>query len=408
VRLYNTPARALTSLPEDDPVRLYVCGVTPYDTTHVGHAFTFVVYDVLVRYLRYRGRTVHYIQNITNVDDDILTRARRDGIDYRTLAEQQTRCYMDDMRNLNVLPADTFPKASEEIAPMQEMIARLLRDGNAYESGGNIYFSVASDPDYAAFARLSREEMLQLARERGGDPDDTRKRDPLDFLLWQQSAPGDPAWDSPWGQGRPGWHIECSAMSLKYLGPQLQIHGGGSDLIFPHHAGERAQSEAYTGVRPFAQVWMHTAMVRLNGEKMSKSRGNLIMVHDLLRRSDSDAVRCFLLRHHYRESWEYREIDVQGAARCTDLMREALGHAGGSGAQLDVSPLVTQFHEAMDEDLGTPGGMLVLDRLASEITEAARRGQSVRTAQEQLATLSGVMGLRLTAERPVVAAPAGS
>jgi L-cysteine:1D-myo-inositol 2-amino-2-deoxy-alpha-D-glucopyranoside ligase len=348
------------------------------------------------------------VQNITNVDDDILTRARRDGIDYWTLAEQQTRCYLEDMRNLNVLPADTFPKASEEIAPMQEMIARLLRDGHAYQSGGNIYFAVSTDPDYAAFAHLSREEMLQLARERGGDPDDKRKRDPLDFLLWQQSAPGDPAWDSPWGQGRPGWHIECSAMSIKYLGAQLQIHGGGSDLIFPHHAGERAQSEAYTGVRPFSLVWMHTAMVRLNGEKMSKSLGNLIMVHDLLRRSDADAVRCFLLRHHYRESWEYREIDVQGAARCTDLMREALGHAGGSGAPLDVSSLITQFQQAMDEDLGTPGGMLVLDRLANEITEAARRGQGVRAAQHQLATLSGVMGLRLTAERPALLAPTGS
>ncbi len=395
MRLYNSASQHVESLPANDPVRLYVCGVTPYDTTHVGHAFTFVVFDVLVRYLRYRGRTVHYVQNVTNVDDDILARARRDGMDYRALGDQQTQRYLEDMRNLNVLPADTFPKATDEIEPMQEIIVRLLRDGHAYRAGGNVYFSVATDPDYAAFARLDRAEMVPLARERGGDPDDPRKRDPLDFLLWQAGAPGDPAWESPWGSGRPGWHIECSAMSIKYLGPQLHIHGGGADLLFPHHAGERAQSEAYTGLRPFAHIWMHTAMVQLDGEKMSKSRGNLVMVSELLRRHDADTARCFLVRHHYRDGWEYRETDVVGAARCTDLMREALAQGGGVGPLVDPAPLVTQFREAMDDDLGTPAAMQALDALASQINEAARQGRKVRSAQAELAALSSVMGLRL-------------
>jgi len=395
MRLYNSASQEIESLPTDDPVRLYVCGVTPYDTTHVGHAFTFVVYDVLVRYLRYRGRTVRYVQNVTNVDDDILTRARRDGMDYRALGDLQTLRYLDDMRQLNVLPADVFPKATDEIPAMLDMIARLVEKDHAYRAGGNVYFSVASDPDYAAFARLDRTAMLALAREHGGDPDDPRKRDPLDFVLWQQSAPGEPAWDSPWGRGRPGWHIECSAMSMKYLAPQVHMHGGGADLLFPHHASERAQSEAYSGRRPFAHIWMHTAMVRLRGEKMSKSRGNLVMVNELLRRHDADTVRCFLVRHHYRDSWEYRETDVLGAARCTDLMREALAQGGGDGALVDPAPQVAGFREAMDEDLGTPVAMQALDALASRINEAARQGGAVRSAQEQLAALSSVMGLRL-------------
>ncbi len=398
MRLFDSASQSVEPVPPADPVRLYVCGVTPYDTTHVGHAFTFVIFDVLVRYLRHQGRTVQYVQNVTNVDDDILQRAKRDAIDYRTLGDQQTQRYLEDMRRLNVLPADVFPKATDEIPPMLDMIDCLLRAGHAYRAGDNVYFSVASDPDYAAFPRLDRAEMLALARERGGDPDDPRKRDPLDFVLWQQSAPGEPAWESPWGSGRPGWHIECSAMSVKYLGPQLHIHGGGADLIFPHHASERAQSEACTGLRPFSHIWMHTAMVQLNGEKMSKSRGNLIMISELLRRCDADTVRCFLLRHHYRDSWEYRETDVQGAARCTDLMREALVHPSGPRAAVDAGPLVAQFHQAMEEDLDTPHAMQALDGLARTITEAARQGHGVRTAQGALATLSGVLGLRLTVE----------
>jgi L-cysteine:1D-myo-inositol 2-amino-2-deoxy-alpha-D-glucopyranoside ligase len=402
MRLYNSASRSLEPVPEHDPVRLYVCGVTPYDTTHIGHAFTFVSFDVLVRYLRYRGRSVQYVQNVTNVDDDILKRARRDGMDYRALGDLQTQRYLEDMRQLNVLPADVFPKATDEIPAMLDMIARLVEQGHAYRAGGNVYFSVATDPEYAAFARLDREAMLALAREHGGDPDDTHKRDPLDFVLWQQSAPGEPAWESPWGRGRPGWHIECSAMSFKYLGPQLHIHGGGSDLLFPHHASERAQSEAATGVKPFAHVWMHTAMVRLNGAKMSKSQGNLIMVSDLLRRCDADTVRCFLLRHHYRDSWEYRETDVQGAARCTDLMRDAFRHPGAAGPALDAAPAARQFEDAMDADLDTPSAMQALDSLARMITEGARQGSDVRAAQDELAALTGVMGLRLSVEQPAL------
>ncbi|MCA1725248.1 MAG: class I tRNA ligase family protein, partial [Thermomicrobia bacterium] len=262
LRLYNTATRAIAPFsPLGETVGLYVCGVTPYDTTHMGHAFTYVVFDTLARVLRRVGWPVTYVQNVTDIDDDILKRARETGKQWDELGREQTAQYEADTRALNIAPPTYFLRATDEIDQMIPLIATLIAKGHAYVVGGNVYFSVVSDPDYGSLSRYSREEMRTIAAERGGNPDDPHKRDPLDFLLWQAAQPDEPVWSSPWGKGRPGWHIECSAMAMHFLGPTVDIHGGGADLIFPHHESEIAQSECATDIHPFARVWMHTAMV---------------------------------------------------------------------------------------------------------------------------------------------------
>ena len=291
MRLRNTETDAVQPLePGDRPVGLYVCGITPYDTTHLGHAFTYVVFDVLVRTLRASGQPVRYVQNVTDIDDDIIRRARELGTTWEHLAAKETALYEADMAALNVLAPDVFPRASQTIPKITELIRRLEAQGHAYQRDGNVYFRVGSVTDYGRLSRLSREQMVKLSAERGADPNDPRKQDPLDFILWQASAAPEPCWPSPWGDGRPGWHIECSAMALENLGKQVDVHGGGADLIFPHHDSEIAQSEAATGVRPFARIWAHVGMLRYQGEKMSKSLRNLVLVRDLRRRQHPGAV----------------------------------------------------------------------------------------------------------------------
>ena len=248
------------------PVGLYVCGITPYDTGHLGHAATYVTFDVLNRYLRHLGHEVTYVQNLTDVDDDMLRKARELGEDYLELGNRHVASFFAEMAALNWLPPDVYPRATEHIQPMQELIARLLERGHAYVAEGHVYYSVDSFSEYGSLSRIPRAEMLPVANERGNVPEMPGKRDPLDFVLWQPSAPGEPAWPSPWGPGRPGWHVECSAMSMQYLRSRFEIHGGGSDLIFPHHESEVAQSEGATGERPFAEFWMHAAMVHHEGE----------------------------------------------------------------------------------------------------------------------------------------------
>ncbi|TME25104.1 MAG: cysteine--tRNA ligase, partial [Chloroflexi bacterium] len=269
MRLRNTETNSVQPLePAARPIGLYVCGITPYDTTHLGHALTYVVFDVLVRALRAAGQAVRYVQNVTDVDDDIIRRARELGTSWNRLAEKETALYEADMADLNVRAPDVFPKVSQTIPKIVALVRTLEAQGHAYQRGGNVYFRVASVTDYGRLSRLSRDEMIRLSAERGADPNDPRKQDPLDFLVWQESAPDEPRWPSPWGEGRPGWHIECSAMALANLGPQVDVHGGGSDLIFPHHESEIAQSESITGVRPFARIWAHVGMLRYRGEKM--------------------------------------------------------------------------------------------------------------------------------------------
>ena len=292
------------------PIGLYVCGVTPYDIGHLGHAFTYLSFDVLHRYLEYLGHDVVYVQNVTDVDDDMLRRARETGEDYLELGDRNLARFLDEMEALNWLPPDHFPRATQHVPQMQELIASLLELGLAYEAEGNVYFSIAAYPLYGELSRVPRGEMLPLANERGNVPDMPGKRDPLDFVLWQRSLPDEPSWPSPWGPGRPGWHVECSAMSMAYLGPRFEIHGGGEDLIFPHHESEMAQSEGATGQRPFVQHWVHVGMLGYGGDKMSKSLGNLVLVRDLLRSYSSDAIRLYVSSHQYRTAIEFSESDL--------------------------------------------------------------------------------------------------
>jgi L-cysteine:1D-myo-inositol 2-amino-2-deoxy-alpha-D-glucopyranoside ligase len=394
MRLRNTQTGRLEPV-AGAKIGLYVCGITPYDTTHLGHAFTYLTFDVLVRGLRAGGRSVRYVQNVTDLDDDVMRRARELGVSWDQLAGKETRLYQEDMAGLNVLPPDVFPRASETIPQILSMARRLEASGHAYARGGNLYYRIASFPEYGQLSQASRTQMIAWSRERGADPSDPRKEDPLDFVLWQRSLPDEPSWESPWSAGRPGWHIECSAMALEHLGPQVDIHGGGEDLVFPHHESEIAQSEAATGVRPFARIWMHVGMLRYRGEKMSKSLRNLVLVRDLLARFDADSIRVLLLRHHYREPWEYTEDQLVDAADWTAHLRAAAG-ANPDGAPLLSSPRAAageavpgrsaEVLEALEDDLNTPLALEVVERL-------------VRSNDPGWPIAAGWLGLRLGAGR---------
>jgi L-cysteine:1D-myo-inositol 2-amino-2-deoxy-alpha-D-glucopyranoside ligase len=382
------------------PVGLYVCGVTPYDTGHLGHAFTYLSFDVLRRYLEFLGHRVVYIQNVTDVDDDMLRRARESGEDYLKLGNRHLTTFLTEMAALNWLPPDRLPRATEHIPQMLEQIGRLVANGHAYAADGHVYFSVDSSPTYGELSKLSREEMLPLALERGSRPEMPGRRDPLDFVLWQPSLADEPSWESPWGPGRPGWHIECSAMGIAYLGSHFEIHGGGSDLAFPHHESEIAQAEAATGQRPFVDWWMHAGMLRYEGEKMSKSLGNLVLVRDLLRSFSGDAIRLYLVSHHYRSELAYRQADLEAAAVIAARLRMAsLAAAPADDGPAALAPAVRQhrgrFLQAMDNDLDTPSAMpalLALADIALESDDAGERAEAGRMVRE-LATK--ILGMRL-------------
>ena len=400
-------------IPGRDRVGLYVCGVTPYDTGHLGHAFTYVSFDVLHRYLEYLGHDVAYVQNLTDVDDDMLRKARETGEDYLALGNRWVTTFLTEMAALNWLPPAELPRATQHVPEMIALIERLIDAGHAYVADGYVYFSVASDPAFGEVSHTPRDEMLAIANERGNVPDMPGKRDPLDFVLWQRSLPDEPTWESPWGPGRPGWHIECSAMSMAYLGNRFEIHGGGADLAFPHHEAERAQSENATGERPFVGWWMHAGMLHQGGEKMSKSLGNLVLVRDLLRDHSADAIRHYLISHHYRTEVHY-DADAlarsdaavahlaRANARAEETVEEWDGHLPPSEA---VRAARRRFLEALDDDLDTPKALGELDLLASMALETDR--QVAVNAGIEIRELGGrILGLRLATvtERSPVAA----
>lgn len=376
---------------------MYVCGITPYDTTHIGHAFTYASADLLVRALEARNHRVVYAQNVTDIDDDILRRAGEAGEDWRRLGNRWTEHYIRDMVALNVRPPDHFPRASQTIPEILTAIRTLLDARLAYVSGGSVYYDLQAIPDYGKLSRLAPGEMLKLANERGNDPNDSNKRRPLDFVLWQAHRPGEPKWPSPWGPGRPGWHIECSSMCQKYLGDSLEVHGGGEDLVFPHHESEIAQIEPVTG-KPFARHWMHISMVQHEGSKMSKSLGNLVMMSDLLERWTPDALRAYLAAHHYRSTWSYSEDDLARASQRAEKLGAAASAAGGSGTDLRFEEEGRQFDQAMDDDLDSPGALAVLGRLADRILESGGRG--LAAAQAGLRAMAAQLGLRLDRRGP--------
>lgn len=397
MQLYNALTRQVEPFePLGEAVTIYVCGITPYDTTHIGHCFTYASFDILIRYLESIGRPVRYTQNVTDIDDDILRKAKEVGDDWLAVGNRWTTHFIDDNIALNIRPPDFFPRATDVIAEIITAVQSLLETGIAYESNGSVYYRVAQDPDFGQLSRLSHAEMLPIANERGNRPNDPNKQDPLDFVLWQAHAPGEPFWESPWGKGRPGWHIECSTMSSKFLGRTIDIHGGGADLLFPHHECEIAQAEKSTGVEPFARFWLHTAMVEYDGEKMSKSLGNLVWVRELLEAGwTADAIRLCMAGHHYRDRWEYTAEDLAQAAEKAGKLRQAAAASGGSGDELDPATAATAFQNAMDNDLDTPSALATLTALADQIVAAAGDGRNITPAQETLRNCAAIFGLRL-------------
>jgi cysteinyl-tRNA synthetase len=413
MQLYNTLSRRLEPFTPTGPtVGIYVCGVTPYDTTHLGHARCYVVFDLLQRYLRYRGHDVRYIQNITDVDDDVLRKAREVGLPYLELGNRNLAIFRNDMEALNVLPPAVWPRATAEVPAMLEIVEALVARGLAYERDGNVYFRVAAAPDFGALSHWSREQMIDRLREERFDPDDPRKEDPLDILMWQASAPGEPSWSTPWDGGRPGWHIECTAMALRHLGTTLDVHGGGEDLLFSHHESERAQAETYTGVKPFVRFWMYAGTVYFGAEKMSKSLGNLVLVRELLPRYSADAIRLYLAREHYRTHLTYEEgrlaeaEDLVGRLRSAAVAavdtrqpavaasRAGAGRAAEAARSQAEGDFRARFEAAMDADLDTPGAVAVL----LDLTAAIERQRDPAAAADQanlLVELGEVLGLRL-------------
>jgi L-cysteine:1D-myo-inositol 2-amino-2-deoxy-alpha-D-glucopyranoside ligase len=354
MRLYDTAGGAVVPFEPGPVVTMYTCGITPYDAAHLGHAMVYVTYDVLQRRLRDLGHRTDCVRNITDVDDDILRKARELGVHYLDLAAGEIVRFDHDMRALNLLPAASEPRATSAIPDILGFIGMVLDAGHAYRAGGAVYFDVSSFPRFGQVSHYDREKMLALAAANGGNPDDPFKDDPLDFVLWQPSADDEPSWDSLWGKGRPGWHIECSALALRELGTTIDLHGGGDDLVFPHHECEAAQSEAATGER-FVRHWMHVGMVRLGGEKMSKSLGNLVFVHTLLENHDPAAIRLVLLAHRYRESWDFDGALLENAMVRLDRWRSA---GEGEGA-LEV------VRARLDDDLDTPGALAAIDEVAA-------------------------------------------
>jgi L-cysteine:1D-myo-inositol 2-amino-2-deoxy-alpha-D-glucopyranoside ligase len=397
VNLYDSLARQVQPFrPSGEEVGVYVCGITPYDTTHLGHAFSYTTVDVLIRYLEHQGHKVRYVQNVTDIDDDILRRAKDEQGDWLEVGNRWTAHYIRDMIALNVRPPDHFPRATDVIAEIITSVESLLEAGVAYHVAGSVYFDLNAWPEYGKLSCLPRAEMLPIANERGNIPDDPNKRDPLDFVLWQAQKPGEPAWDSPWGSGRPGWHIECSTLADHFLNLPVDIHSGGADLIFPHHESEIAQSEPLTPGEPFVHYWMHVAMVRHEGEKMSKSLGNLVMMNDLLGEWSADALRLYMGMHHYRSSWSHDPFELQAAARLAEKLRQAAAVAGEPGKPIDPAPHQQVFAAAMDQDLDTASAQLALGALADAILQ----GSDVAEAQGLLRRSGAILGLRLDAEAP--------
>jgi len=394
MKIYNTMSRRVEDFaPAGDEAKLYVCGITPYDHAHLGHAMSYIIFDVLRRYLEFRGFRVKHVQNYTDIDDRIINRANALGQSFDQVAATYIDEFEQEMRELNITPAHVFPRATQEIPTIIEMTERLIERGHAYSANGDVYFRVRSKADYGKLSRRDVDALMAGARVEPGE----RKEDPADFALWKGAKEGEPAWESPWGPGRPGWHIECSAMSYRYLGATLDIHGGGQDLIFPHHENEIAQSEAYSRKEPFVRYWLHNGWLMFSEEKMSKSLGNIITIRQGLDRYGADGLRLFVLTSHYRAPLSYSEEALESGKRAAERLRLAAMLPGGEGApsDIEVESYRQRFIEAMDDDLNTPAGLAALFDLTREINRARDEGRGVGEAQATLRELAGVLGLTL-------------
>ena len=399
MKIYNTlSGKKEDFIPAGDTVKMYVCGVTPYAPSHLGHAMSYIVFDSIRRYLEFRGYKVKYVQNFTDIDDKIIARANESGISSKELAQKFIDMYFEDMDALNIKRADIYPKATEEIPKIIELIEGLLRKGHAYQAKGDVYFRVKSDPDYGKLSHRTLDGMMAGARVEIGEA----KEHHLDFALWKAAKPGEPQWDSPWGKGRPGWHIECSAMSLKYLGETLDIHGGGQDLIFPHHENEIAQTECFTGVKPFVRYWLHNGLMQLGEEKMSKSTGKLVGIREVLEKYGADAIRLWVLISHYRSPVTYSDMNLAATKKAVERPISAanIDVEESKVATIDAQPYRERFINAMDDDFNTPKAVAVLFDLAREINRSRDEGRNIVEAQKTLRELARVLGLILP--KPII------
>ncbi|MFN2150360.1 MAG: cysteine--tRNA ligase [Anaerolineales bacterium] len=401
LQIYNTLSRTKEPFEtlKPDKVSMYVCGPTVYDNAHVGHAMSVLVFDIIRRYLEYRGYEVRHAMNYTDVDDKIILRANVEKIDPYALAERYIQQFKHHLKDLNILPATVYPRATQEIDQIISMVEGLIESGHAYEAGGDVYFFVSSDPDYGKLSGRKIEDMQSGFRINV----DERKETPMDFALWKASKPGEPSWDSPWGPGRPGWHIECSAMSLHHLGEQIDIHGGGNDLIFPHHENEIAQTESLTG-KSFARYWIHNGMLQLSGEKMSKSLGNLVTIEDFLAENEADVLRMMVLNSSYRSPLTFNDETIGHAKRALERFRSALRPATGvtramtTRLPIQIEATRRGFIEAMDDDFNTAGALGYLFDLVRAINQSRDMGfaqEELDAAQNLLRELTGVLGLQL-------------
>ena len=388
VQLFDTARGEVVPFEPGHEVKMYVCGITPYDSTHLGHANTYLTYDLLIRRLEDLGHEVKLVRNITDVDDSILPKARELGVDFLELAAEETARFHGDRIALNTRPVFAEPHATKWVAEMVELVETLEAKGHTYVVDGTVFFDVRTFDSFGAMSGYDESTMVEYATERGGHPDDPRQRNPLDFILWQPSLDDEPSWPSPWGPGRPGWHIGCSAMSKGTLGPTLDLHGGGSDLIFPHHECSRAQSEAANGVT-FVNHWMHAGMVAYQGTKMSKSLGNLVFVSELVKTADPRAIRLALMRHHYRSDWEWFDSDIDTASAMLDRLHRAAHAPAGP----DPYRYADRVRAALDNDLDAPAALHALMELADAILE----GGDDPTAPTLLRELGALVGVELDA-----------
>jgi cysteinyl-tRNA synthetase len=405
IKVYNTLTRQKEDFVTLEPgeVKMYVCGPNLYGPVHVGHAMSYVIFDTIRRYLQYRGYRVRHVQNFTDIEDRIIETARSRNISVQDLAEQHIARFYSEMDALNILRADTNPRATEVIPKIIEIVQGLIEKGYAYVIDGDVYFRVTRFPDYGKLSKRSLDQMEAGARIEV----DERKEHPMDFALWKTAKAGEPAWPSPWGPGRPGWHIECSAMSMQFLGDQLDIHGGGHDVIFPHHENEIAQSESYTGKKPFVKYWIHNALLRLHedDEKMTRHLGNVVSVQEALQKYSADSIRLFILSSHYRSPLTWKEENVLGSERGVERFQAALKDYSGTppanpGDALcaEAEAARREFIVGMDDDFNSPRAIAQAFDLARMINQARDSGapaDSLAYAQSILQEFVGVLGLTL-------------
>ncbi|NPV71745.1 MAG: cysteine--tRNA ligase [Firmicutes bacterium] len=398
LKVYNTMSRRKELLETREPGKasIYVCGITPYSKSHAGHARPSIVWDTIRRYLEYKGYEVFMVQNFTDIDDKIIAASQREGIHFKELAGKYSEDYLRSMDLLKVKRANVYPRATNHVGDIIDMVKTLVDKGYAYESGGDVYFDVSKFDGYGKLSHRSLDEMLAGARVDPGE----KKRDPMDFALWKAAKPGEPHWDSPWGPGRPGWHIECSAMSLQFLGNGFDFHGGGSDLIFPHHENEVAQSEAYTGEKPFVRYWLHNELLNIKGEKMAKSVGNVVALSDVLDRYPPEVIRLQMLSAHYRTPVEFSDEALESARSGWRRLEETLAEARLLLAGKDVAPAEAEaaraargrFEEAMDDDFNTALAVGVLFDLARDIKDVRNRlANATLSSSVDLAELAGLV-----------------